>query len=289
MKTIAVIGLGLMGGSVAKALTKHGGYRIIGYDCDKNITQKAMADRVICSVWDGKTCLEADITLLCISPDATENFLRNDVRLLKRNTILSDICGIKRGIVRLGEEICKPLGIHFVGGHPMAGRERSGYAQSVENLFINRSYILTKTENTDLTALEMLSLFAHDIGCSDITVTSPEEHDRMIAFTSQLPHVLAGAYIKSPQSDHHKGFSAGSYHDVSRVASVDENLWSQLFLRNKDNLISEIDTLIKNLEDYKMAIQNDDRPAVSEVVKQGRILKERDIIINGSEKPHRFG
>ncbi len=289
MKTVAVIGLGLMGGSVAKALKNHGGYTVIGADRDENVLNRALDECAICSVWDQSSYLLADITLLCVSPSVAVSFIKNSAAMLKKGSILSDICGIKREIVALGEAVCKPLGISFVGGHPMAGRELSGYEHSVENLFANRSYILTKTENTDRKALEKMSLLAKDIGCLDVTVTTPEEHDRMIAFTSQLPHVLAGAYIKSPQSDRHKGFSAGSYHDVSRVASVDENLWSELFLSNKDNLLSEIDMLINHLKEYRQAIEKNDRTAVSDAVKQGRILKERDITLNGNEKPHKFG
>ena len=160
----------------------------------------------------------------------------------------------------------------------MAGRELSGFLNSVENLFINRSYIFTKTQKTNEEALEAVSEMAYDLGCSDITITTPKKHDEMIAYTSQLPHILAGAYVKSPASDEHKGFSAGSYHDVSRVASVDENLWSELFLLNKDNLIQEIDTLLQNIIEYKNALLNKDKQRVLNAIKEGRILKERDII-----------
>ena len=130
---------------------------------------------------------------------------------------------------------------------------------------------------------------ALDIGCLDVTVTSPSHHDKMIAYTSQIPHILAGAYMNSPTSATHKGYSAGSYHDVSRVASVDENLWSQLFLANKENLLYEIDILIRNLESYKDAVLSEDETRLSDIIKTGRILKERDIIVNGDEKPHKFG
>lgn len=171
----------------------------------------------------------------------------------------------------------------------MAGRERNGYDFSTEDLFFNRSYIFTETSATDKESLNTLSQMALDIGCSDVTITSPDYHDRMIAYTSQIPHILAGAYMNSPASATHKGYSAGSYHDVSRVASVDENLWSQLFLANKDNLLYEIDILIRNLQDYKEAVTREDASRLSGIIKTGRILKERDIIINGQEKPHKFG
>ena len=171
----------------------------------------------------------------------------------------------------------------------MAGRERSGYDYSTEDLFFNRSYIFTETPNTDKEALNILSQMAIDIGCSDVTITSPEYHDKMIAYTSQIPHILAGAYMNSPTSATHKGYSAGSYHDVSRVASVDENLWTQLFMENKENLLYEIDILIRNLGDYKEAVARNDTARLSGIIKTGRILKERDIIVNGQEKPHKFG
>lgn len=276
MKTVAIVGLGLMGASIAKALKVSGKYTVIGCDRNEKTCEAAVKDGVISSVWDGKTQLECDITLLCIGPSAAEHFIQSSASLLKKGSILSDICGVKRSIVSLAERVCAPLGILFVGGHPMAGRERSGYESSKENLFINRSYILTKTPNTDQAALSVMSDFAYDIGCSQVTLTTPEEHDRMIAFTSQLPHVLAGAYIKSPRSDRHNGYSAGSYHDVSRVASVDENLWAELFIANGDNLVTEIDLLMEHLREYKTAIENNDRDAVSDAVRRGRILKERD-------------
>lgn len=289
MKTLAVIGLGLMGGSVAKALRGSGKYKVIGFDRDEAVCRRALEEGVISSVWEYGTALAADMTLLCIAPQAARDFIGNNTQLLKKGSILSDICGVKRELTSFGESCCEPLGIRFVGGHPMAGRERSGYEHAVSDLFANRSYIFTKTDRTDGAALDTMTELAYDIGCSDVTVTTPDEHDRMIAFTSQLPHVLAGAYIKSPQSDRHKGFSAGSYHDVSRVASVDEKLWSELFLMNRDNLLCEIDTLIENLNEYKRALENRDREAVGNAVMKGRILKERDITVNGSEKPHNFG
>lgn len=289
MQKVAVIGLGIMGGSIVKALKKSGKYYVIGYNRTTDISQRALADKAVDEIWDGASPLDADITVLAVNPNVTYDLFKTLPALLKKGSILTDICGVKAELVKEGEAVGKEYGIHFIGGHPMAGRERSGYDYSTEDLFFNRSYIFTETVNTNKEALNILSQMALNIGCSDVTITSPEYHDKMIAYTSQIPHILAGAYMNSPTSATHKGYSAGSYHDVSRVASVDENLWSQLFLQNKDNLLYEIDILIRNLQDYKEAVTRNDSSRLSGIIKTGRILKERDIIINGQEKPHKFG
>ncbi len=277
-----------MGGSIAKALSLKN-YNVIGADLSPTVISEALRDGVIKGGWDMNSPVDADITLICLSPVAALGFLSEKAPLLSKNSVVSDICGIKREICSFAERVCGENSLYFVGGHPMAGRERSGYRNSTEKLFENRSYILTVTEATNRDALEEMKRLATDIGCSDVTVTTPELHDKMIAFTSQLPHILAGAYIKSPQSDRHSGFSAGSYHDVSRVASVDENLWKELFLLNRENILEEIDTLISHLNEYKQAIAAENENALGDCIRQGRLLKERDINKNGSEKPHNFG
>ncbi len=289
MKKVAIIGLGLMGGSIAKALKLSGKYKIMGFDISEDTIALANSQNLIDTWWDGVSEIDSDVTILALSPTLAKRFINDKISLLKKGSILTDICGVKQDIVDFAEEKAKEYGINFVGGHPMAGRAVNGFENSVDSLFASRSYIFTKTRNTQPEALEVLSQMAYDLGCSDVTVTTPDKHDKLIAFTSQLPHILAGTYIKSPASDEHKGFSAGSYHDVSRVASVDENLWSELFLLNKENLLCEIEIFLKNLTAYKDAISNNDRQGVMEIIKEGRILKERDIKKNGKEKPHKFG
>ena len=284
---VAIIGLGLMGGSIAKAMKKNGNYYVIGFDTDKEVLALATESKSIDEIWDGEAALSSDITILAVNPRVALSLLETLPPLLKPQSILTDICGIKSEIVSKGEDACKE--VCFVGGHPMAGRELSGFKYSDAELFFGRSYIITKTPKTNSSAIEKLKQMAIDIGCADVTVTTPEYHDKMIAYTSQLPHILAGAYMNSPTSASHKGYSAGSYHDVSRVASVDEGLWTQLFSQNKKNLLFELDILIKNLEDYRSALSDNDEDRLNNIIKTGRILKERDISLNGSEKPHKFG
>ncbi len=289
MQKVAVIGLGIMGGSIAKALKKSGQYYVVGYNRTLSVAEQALNEGALDEIWNGTSQLDSDITILAVNPNVTFNLFKTLPGLVKKGSIVTDICGVKEEVVEAGEEAFNSVGVYFVGGHPMAGRERSGYGFSTADLFFNRSYIFTETKNTNKKALDTLSKLALDIGCSDVTITSPSHHDKMIAYTSQIPHILAGAYMNSPTSATHKGYSAGSYHDVSRVSSVDENLWSQLFLANRENLLYEIDILLRNIESYKDAIEHNDIARLSGIIKTGRILKERDIIVNGNEKPHKFG
>ena len=159
----------------------------------------------------------------------------------------------------------------------MAGKERSGFKNADENLFNRASYILTETENTDPVALDMMKRFVIALKAAKITVTTPENHDRIIAFTSQIPHIIAGAYVKSPTCLNRHGFSAGSFKDCSRVATVDENLWSELFFNNREMLLNELDFLINGLNEYKAALQNNDVESLKKVIRSGRIIKENDI------------
>ncbi|MBR5135382.1 MAG: prephenate dehydrogenase/arogenate dehydrogenase family protein, partial [Clostridia bacterium] len=161
-----------------------------------------------------------------------------------------------------------------VGSHPMAGKEKNGFAQADAALFDGASFIITPPEDVTEEVIEAMHRFAKTIGCTRFTVTTPEEHDRMIAFTSQLPHVLAGAYIQSPCSARHEGFSAGSYRDVSRVATVDEKLWSELFVLNADLLDNELEHLIVRLEAMRTAIENKNEAYISRMIKEGRLCKQ---------------
>ena len=285
---ICVVGLGLIGGSLAKALSKTKKHIVDGYDINKGVCEKALLNGCINAVADFNKGGQYDIVFIALSPALTTEFVKNNADFLK-GAIVSDVCGVKAPIFSALKDFCKKNGIFFIGGHPMAGRELNGFDNSTPDLFINRYYIFTKDENTREADLNLLKNLALDIGCTDVTITTPEKHDQMIAFTSQLPHILAGTYMKSPSSEFHLGFSAGSYHDVSRVASIDENLWAQLFLSNKDCLLEELDIFIENINNYRNALNDSDADRLKELIKTGRMLKERDLEQNGEEKPHNFG
>lgn len=273
---VLIIGLGLIGGSLAKQLKKNSDYRVIGYDINEDTCNEALASSSVDGIWNGISS-DADITVLCLSPERSVEFLKNNIGKLKKGSIVSDVCGIKQRVVFKCERICSENGLSFVGGHPMAGKERSGFKNADENLFNRASYILTETENTDPVALDMMKRFVIALKAAKITVTTPENHDRIIAFTSQIPHIIAGAYVKSPTCLNRHGFSAGSFKDCSRVATVDENLWSELFLNNREMLLNELDFLINGLNEYKAALQNNDVESLKKVIRSGRIIKENDI------------
>lgn len=274
--TIAIAGLGLIGGSMALALRRSGPHTLYGIDTDANTLAAALDKGAVDKAGGPELLRDADILILALSPEAAIAFLRENAGLMKAGALVTDVCGVKRAVVEALTPVCQEHGLSFIGGHPMAGKEKSGFAAADAGLFKGASYILTPTEDTPEQAVETMRALATSLGCARLTVTSPTRHDRMIAFTSQLPHVLAGAYVKSPCCPFHNGFSAGSYRDVSRVASVDEKLWSQLFLLNADDLCAEIDTLIEHLTDCREAVASGDRERVEAVLREGRLIKENE-------------
>lgn len=284
---IAIIGLGLIGGSLARAFRHYTDHIVIGCDIDPATVSAALDEGAIHEGCDEVPA--ADLYVLAMAPGTAVNYLERQAALFSPGAIVTDVCGVKSAVTRRFEAVCAANGLCFVGGHPMAGREVSGFQNSVADLFVNRSYIITATDTTDPTAVALLRELVLSIGISHVTVTTPENHDRMIAFTSQLPHVLAGAYMKSPTSREHNGYSAGSYHDVSRVSSVDEHLWSELFLENRTYLAAELKGLIANLEQYLTAVEAGDRDELFRLIRESRLLKENDRKQNGAEQPHKFG
>ncbi len=277
LKSIAVIGLGLIGGSIAKAIKQNSDIQVIGWNRNADVAEQAKKEGAVDCLWDRQSPLCADLVIIAFPPDATVAFLEENITLLAKGTVVTDVCGIKRHIVAECEKICDRHGLTFIGGHPMAGKEKGGYANSDAALFDGASYIITPTESTPDYAVAIMKEFTGILKAGRLTITTPEKHDRIIAFTSQLPHVLAGSYVKSPSCSERKGYSAGSFMDVSRVATADENLWSELFLYNGENLCREIDTLIANLAAYRDAIRAEDKEILSAIIREGRLLKEADL------------
>lgn len=275
IKNIAIVGLGLIGGSMAKALKQNTDYFILGLDIDPIVCDNAVKDGAVDIIVKPSGLTEADLVIICLAPEIAIGFIKDNIKYIKKTAIITDVCGVKRYIVEKLEKLCAD-GPIFVGGHPMAGKEKGGFANSDPLLFYNASYIITPVDNTPEYAVNVVKDLALNLGCKKVTLTSPDHHDRMIAFTSQLPHVLAGAYVKSPVSRQHDGYSAGSYCDVSRVATLDEYLWSDLMLKNQDYICEEIDILIKNLSEYRDTILSGNKDKLVEILKEGRKLKELD-------------
>ncbi|MCI9115542.1 prephenate dehydrogenase [Acutalibacter sp. JLR.KK004] len=252
-KDIVVVGLGLIGGSIAKALKQRTSHRVYGIDRDEG----ALLDACSCGAIDGKAgpaeLARADVVYLCVYPQGALAFMEAHGSALKENCIVTDACGIKAAVCAGMEKLAHKGRYVFVAGHPMAGKEKSGFAASDPSIFMGASYLIAPCAAPEWAVGEVEAL-ALSMGFGQIVRTTPEHHDRMIAYTSQVPHVLACAYVLSPRCKDHRGFSAGSYRDVSRVADINHALWARLFLDNREPLTEELDQLIGDLSRFRQAI-----------------------------------
>lgn len=270
---ILIVGLGLIGASLAKTLKKNTNHHIMGWNRTQTVSDRAVSDGVI----DETGVLEeliprADVTIINFYPDAIVPFILSNRDLFKKNSIVTDSCGIKTKICRQLQN--EKFDFYFIGAHPMAGREVSGYDNSLPTLFDNASFICTPFDNTPRYATDALVGLAEEMGFARTVVTTPEHHDEMIAFTSQIAHVLACSYVLSPLAPYHAGYSAGSYRDVSRVARINADMWTQLFLDNGEPLVREIDDLINNLSKFKRAINSNDEKTLHDLMETGNRIKE---------------
>lgn len=273
-KKAVILGLGLIGGSLAKALAARTRCTVIGIDRDPAVNEKALRCGAIHKAGSPDDLTEADLLFLCTYPQAAVDFVRQNGGRIQKGCIVTDTCGVKAAVCPQLAALSKEYGFVFVGGHPMAGKEKNGFDESDAGLFDGASYILVPC-GAPPEAVETLKSLAGELGFGRTVVTTPEHHDEMIAFTSQLPHVLACAYVQSPRCPEHPGFSAGSYRDVSRVARINEELWSELFLENRDALVRELDTLTGHIGEIRAAVARGDREALRACLKRGREIKER--------------
>lgn len=271
---IGIVGLGLIGGSMAKAIKKNTDEICYGLDINKAVIASALAQETIDDEINVDSLNKCDIVIVSLYPKETIDFILGNKDKFKKGGIVIDACGVKGSIVDAVEQELKNEGVHFLGCHPMAGREFSGFAYSVDNLFDKASFIMTPTDNTPVSVIQKVSNFAYNMGFAKCVVSTPEEHDRIIAFTSQLAHIVSSAYIKSPSLSKQVGFSAGSFKDLTRVAKLNEDMWTTLFMMNKGHLLNEINHIIKSLEDYRDAINNEDNDLLHDLLKEGRELKE---------------
>ncbi|HNX64999.1 MAG TPA: prephenate dehydrogenase [Oscillospiraceae bacterium] len=272
---ITVVGLGLIGGSFCKVISRMTEHKCYGMDINSDVIHSAIAQKAI--IDKAEDVSQSDLTIICLYPEATIEFILNNCEKFKRGSIVIDSCGIKKAITEKVSEKLLKCGVTFIGAHPMAGREFSGFDYSVPELFENASLILTPDENADEEKISIVRNLAYQLSFKKVVVTTPEEHDRIISYTSQLAHIVSSAYIKSPTAQEQSGFSAGSFKDLTRVARLNENMWTSLFLLNKENLISEISLIIDNLNDYKNALESSDSETLNSLLKEGRILKEKSM------------
>ena len=274
MKTVGVVGLGLIGGSFAKAYHADGGWKVLAHDRDESILGIAQLGGEIDGRLTKENIGECDLILICVYPQAVVDFLSEMGPYIGKKPVVIDCCGTKRVPMYEGVKIAEKYGFLYIGGHPMAGTQYSGFKYAKETMFKGAPMVIVPPEYDNIVLLDKIKELLAPAGFRKITVTTAEKHDEMIAFTSQLAHVVSNAYVKSPTALKHKGFSAGSYKDMTRVAWLNPQMWAELFLDNKDYLINEIDLLIKNLSEYRDAIEKDDREGLIKLLDDGKKRKE---------------
>lgn len=273
---IGVVGLGLIGGSLARQIMRNTSHTVLAYDISDEVLKKGALLNAYHDLLDlDAPTIDVDILIIATNPRATLKILDNVVPRLKSGTIVMDCAGIKKEIVKKMQALkAVREDVFFVGGHPMAGREFSGVSHSTATLFERAYVILTPVDMDDVPALERIKEFFEEVKCEGITISSYEKHDKIIAYTSQLAHVVSSSYIKNPLSAEHVGYSAGSFRDLTRVAKLNAPMWTELFLGNKEYLLQAIEDVEKRIAEYKEAIINEDEQRLMELLQDGTEKKE---------------
>lgn len=274
---ILVIGLGLIGGSICKALKKYTKHTVTGCDINTDVVNAALSDKSIDNAFNGDYS-NTDLVILCLYPEASEEFFRSNAEKMSgKVSLVTDACGIKGDFSRRLRDIAAENGMEYIGMHPMAGKEVGGYANSTSDLFVRANFIIAPFEASTTENTELLKNLALEIGAGKLVVTHPDNHDKVIAYTSQLAHIVSSAYVKSPELEYECGFSGGSFQDMTRIATMNEKMWTDLFIQNRENLIYELDTLIGNLQRYSEALHTNDDGKLRVLIREGRLLKEDNL------------
>lgn len=270
---IGIVGLGLMGGSMAKSIKIKTGHTVFASDISDEAMLMAKLSGAIDDDLNDVALASCDLVFLALRPGIAIRWLKENANKISQTTTVVDFCGVKRNVTVAMRSIADEHGFGYVGGHPMAGKERGGFKNSTPELYNGASMILTPDDKTTPEVLESLTSLFYDVGFSRVVYSTPDEHDRIIAYTSQLAHIVSSAYIKSPEAQRQRGFSAGSFRDMTRVAYLDEDMWTELFLEDSDYLTHELDILIDNLNEYKKALHEGDRDTLHRLLKEGRECK----------------
>ncbi|MCD8322292.1 MAG: prephenate dehydrogenase/arogenate dehydrogenase family protein [Oscillospiraceae bacterium] len=273
--TIGIVGLGLIGGSLAKAYKRNQDITVLGYDIDESTVEFAQLAGDIDGVLTPDRLAECDLALISTYPQASMDYLEAHADEFSKTGIVMDCVGVKQAMCDFAFPLAAAHGFTFVGGHPMGGTQFSGLKYAKANMFDRAPMVIVPPVYDDAAFLARVKSLLKPAGFGPISVTTAKQHDEMIAFTSQLCHIVSNAYIKSPTAGTHRGFSAGSYRDLTRVAWLNPDMWSELLLDNRENILSELDGLLENLNQYRDALANADQPALRELLDEGRKRKEQ--------------
>ena len=270
---VGILGLGLIGGSLARAYALEG-HTVYAIQRNEAMLSFAMLAGAVHGKLNEETIPKCDLILLAIYPDGSAAWLEKNAHLISKDALVLDCCGVKREICGRCFPVAKQYGFTFVGGHPMAGSQFSGFKYSRADLFSGAPMVLVPPVFDDIALLQRVKDALKPCHFGFFSVTTAEKHDKMIAFTSQMPHILSNAFIKSPTALNHKGFSAGSYKDLTRVAWLNPQMWAELFLENRDNVLFELDYYIESLKQYQQAIRDSDMDKLVELLDEGKKRKE---------------
>ena len=271
--TVGILGLGLIGGSLARAYALEG-HRVLCCEKDEQMLSFAMLAGAVEAALTPENINQCDLVLLAIYPEGSAAWLEQNAPYIRRDALVMDCCGVKTEVCRRCFPVAKEYGFTFMGGHPMAGTQFSGFKYSRGNLFEGAPMVLVPDRYDDPELLERAQKALAPCHFGSFSVTTAEDHDRMIAFTSQMPHIVSNAFIKSPTALEHRGFSAGSYRDLTRVAWLNAPMWAELFLDNRENVLMELDVLINSLTQYWDAISGNDTDTLIALLEDGKRRKE---------------
>ena len=271
--TAGIVGLGLIGGSFAKAYHS-AGERVLAFNRSKSVLEFAMLSGDVDAELTEENVSECDVIIICVYPEAAAAYLEMIAPYISDHTIVMDACGTKRKVCDLCFPIAEKYKFTYVGAHPMAGTQYSGYKYARANMYHNAPMVIVPQDFSDINLLDRIKEVLAPVGFGRFSITTAEDHDRMIAFTSQMPHIISNAFIKSPTAANHKGFSAGSYKDLTRVAWLNPQLWAELFMENKDFILEELTVMIDNMQKYKEAIEEDDMEELIRLLDEGKKAKE---------------
>lgn len=272
--TVGIVGLGLIGGSFAKAYSDNDEHKVLAYDIDEQTMKAACAAKNIDGELNKNNISACNLILVALYPQATIDYIREMAPYISGDTMVIDCCGIKQYVCDSCYPIAHEYGFTFIGGHPMAGRHFSGFEYSTKTMYNGSSMILVPENMTDTAVIERAKQLLSPIHFGKFTVCDADRHDAMIAFTSQMAHVVSNAYVKSPTAKNHDGFSAGSYKDLTRVAWLNETMWTELFLENRRHLIAELDSFIRSVTEYKTALEQGDAETLKALLADGKRCKE---------------
>ena len=271
---VGILGLGLIGGSLARAYSL-AGHTVYAIQRNESMLSFAMLAGAVHGKLNEDTIPQCDLILLAIYPEGSASWLEKNAHLISSNALVLDCCGTKEEICRRCFPLAEQYGFTFVGSHPMAGSQFSGFKYSRADLFEGAPMVLVPPVFDDMQLLDRVKTALKPCNFGFFSVTTAQDHDRMIAFTSQMPHILSNAFIKSPTALNHKGFSAGSYRDLTRVAWLNPQMWAELFLENRENILFELDYYIDSLKAYRDAIADNDEEKLVALLEEGKKRKEQ--------------